>query len=671
MHNGVRLSLLLVALLFCASGASAAFATFQTFQTGCDGATYSYYILKLDVCHNAVPIRKISLLGDGSVNVSVYMSEDDCHNNAAPLATSNRIQAECYPGLVGYSQSGKFLGVTDEPDLSFLGNDTISRLDFFPVDSYCGDDDLYGSILTTPACTNTEISTCSYDYTTIAIYYDSTCTNLGTTEILINHACAPYASGTGIAGYKKYSCTNTVPTSVPPTVPECNPTPVTQAYVKASLTSTADCSTDPQAWGYFEFNKCFSLDTVFLKFVPCSETQFTLYVYSFYDTNCTTPLRSGTIPLATGVCYSSILSQPGIFSLADAPAIDIPEGVSGVREQIWDNSACSDAPIMQLLYSPDACVSSGTIAIQFTCNSTTVSALEYLNPTCSGTPAAIAHFGTGGPCTQVYASLYAPLNGYSCVDGVAQPTNPPTDAPTAAPTVPPTTPPTQNPSDCGNTIILAQEKTNQWLQDGLTYTQWIATVQTTASATYEILLDLALPAGASIVYLYGADVVSGTEYSVSDWRFSQGLLVPSGTVFHIGYELTSASQAQITVSATCSPAPKDCKSIVTQQKLNAWQDATNDYAQYAFYIVNVGTSPVNSIDISVTLSNPSSSISADYNLNGSVNNGVFTANIPLWNLAPGNTAGGFFGYTVTAPISVGLGSDPTYEILDYNCQLSG
>jgi hypothetical protein len=52
-------------------------------------------------------------------------------------------------------------------------------------------------------------------------------------------------------------------------------------------------------------------------------------------------------------------------------------------------------------------------------------------------------------------------------------------------------------------------------------------VQTTA-ATYQILLNLDLPEGATLVYLYGAQVVSGDQYSVNDWRFAQGLSVPAG-----------------------------------------------------------------------------------------------------------------------------------------------
>jgi hypothetical protein len=37
-------------------------------------------------------------------------------------------------------------------------------------------------------------------------------------------------------------------------------------------------------------------------------------------------------------------------------------------------------------------------------------------------------------------------------------------------------------------------------------------------------------------------------------------------------------------------------------------------------------------------------ISAAFNLNGQVVNGVFTANMPLYNLAPGNTAALFYRY---------------------------
>jgi hypothetical protein len=145
------------------------------------------------------------------------------------------------------------------------------------------------------------------------------------------------------------------------------------------------------------------------------------------------------------------------------------------------------------------------------------------------------------------------------------------------------------------------------------------------------------------------------------------LIFGLGTVFHLGYQVTSASEATIDVSANCAPPPKNCTSTVTQLQINQWANSTFTNVQYALFITDVADSPISSIDIltsrllknknkkintnknwfriDIAVTLPSqASISAVFDLNGSVNNGVFTANVPLYNLLPGNTAAGASGY---------------------------
>jgi hypothetical protein len=217
------------------------------------------------------------------------------------------------------------------------------------------------------------------------------------------------------------------------------------------------------------------------------------------------------------------------------------------------------------------------------------------------------------------------------------------------------------------------------------------------------------------VYLYGASVVTGTLYSVSDWRFASALLVPAGEhcfilliislfskqqqkkenrlkIFlapischiHIlcrnclppwirSHQCLTSNHRSLSHlhpsnqrlhfhchSATNQPMAKrhfHQRSVLTQHREH-WYLARQFHwypCFYFFYLIylpsfcqkyNKKETSLKEKDISVTLPNQAL-ISSVFNMNWVVSNGVNNATVPLYNLAPGQTAGGFYGYPFT------------------------
>eukprot|EP00026_Physarum_polycephalum_P002972 Phypoly_transcript_02981.p1 GENE.Phypoly_transcript_02981~~Phypoly_transcript_02981.p1 ORF type:complete len:624 (+),score=125.97 Phypoly_transcript_02981:660-2531(+) len=201
---------------------------------------------------------------------------------------------------------------------------------------------------------------------------------------------------------------------------------------------------------------------------------------------------------------------------------------------------------------------------------------------------------------------------------------------------------------CG--VDFTQQKTNSWVSNGQTFTQWTVTVHVGSSPLYSAVIQV-LPNATSFAP-WNINQVSGSTnlYTFPAWQYQNGALPAASSSVTFGYTINSAQPASFRLNNDACIPSTACNLDVSALVGNSWQSKGVTYQSVQLSIKNNGPSTAANAKLQVNFYG-GSYVSTSYNINPTTSlQGEASKNFTcaLYNLQAGQTSVAC-GYTLASP----------------------